>query len=216
MLRYTVRPLTNRHEFPGKHSYSDFSATWSDTLDVLEREIAALRGREVVIEVDVDERGIRNDGMLRSDARAKTPAVRIAFESKHGPLQYATDIFIGRTYRSRMESWQHNVRAIALGLEALRKVDRYGISRSGEQYRGYKALPPGIGLGATHMTQTDAIAVLAAAAGCNVGELWEDRADNLADLHRLARFKAHPDRLDGDQTAWDQVEQAARVLGLAS
>jgi len=34
------------------------------------------------------------------------------------------------------------VRAIALALEALRKVDRYGV-RSGSQYAGFKALPPG-------------------------------------------------------------------------
>lgn len=39
--------------------------------------------------------------------------------------------------------WQDNVRAIALGLEALRKVDRYGIGKRGEQYVGWRALPAG-------------------------------------------------------------------------
>jgi len=37
------------------------------------------------------------------------------------------------------EDWRHNVRSIALGLEALRAVDRYGISRRGEQYAGFRA-----------------------------------------------------------------------------
>jgi hypothetical protein len=45
-------------------------------------------------------------------------------------LVYATDA---------CEHWQHNVRSIALGLEALRAVDRYGISRRGEQYAGFRA-----------------------------------------------------------------------------
>lgn len=45
-------------------------------------------------------------------------------------LVYATDA---------CEFWQHNVRSIALGLEALRAVDRYGISRRGEQYAGFRA-----------------------------------------------------------------------------
>lgn len=50
-------------------------------------------------------------------------------------LVYATDV---------CEFWQHNIRSIALGLEALRAVDRYGISRRGEQYAGFRAaLTPG-------------------------------------------------------------------------
>lgn len=43
-------------------------------------------------------------------------------------LVYATDV---------CERWQHNVRSIALGLQALRAVDRYGISRRGQQYAGF-------------------------------------------------------------------------------
>lgn len=45
-------------------------------------------------------------------------------------LVYATDV---------CDLWQHNVRSVALGLEALRAVDRYGISRRGEQYAGFRA-----------------------------------------------------------------------------
>ena len=33
----------------------------------------------------------------------------------------------------------HNLRSIALGLKALRAVDRYGVSRRGEQYAGFRA-----------------------------------------------------------------------------
>jgi hypothetical protein len=62
-----------------------------------------------------------------------TPADFVAVQAATDPtrrLVYATDA---------CDFWQHNVRSIALGLEALRAVDRYGISRRGEQYAGYRA-----------------------------------------------------------------------------
>lgn len=57
----------------------------------------------------------------------------VAIQSATDPskrLVYATDCCC---------YWQHNVRSIALGLGALRAVDRYGISRRGEQYSGFRA-----------------------------------------------------------------------------
>jgi hypothetical protein len=50
-----------------------------------------------------------------------------------------------------------NARAIALGLEALRKVDRYRITKRGEQYTGWSALPPATPMGAAKMTADDAL-----------------------------------------------------------
>jgi hypothetical protein len=49
-------------------------------------------------------------------------------------FQFAVDMF---------PSWQDNLRAIALGLEALRKVERYGIANRGEQYAGWAQLTAG-------------------------------------------------------------------------
>lgn len=57
--------------------------------------------------------------------------MRISFKSKHGPLAYATGEF---------DDWRDNLRAIALSLEALRAVDRYGVSKRGEQYRGWRQI----------------------------------------------------------------------------
>jgi hypothetical protein len=59
---------------------------------------------------------------------------RIVPSAPNGRLVYATDC---------CDYWQHNVRSIALGLQALRAVDRYGITRRGEQYAGFAALPAG-------------------------------------------------------------------------
>ena len=38
--------------------------------------------------------------------------------------------------------------------------------------------------------------------------------EELRRIWRLARSRAHPDRRGGDRTAWDEVEIAARTLGL--
>lgn len=210
-MSYTVRPISDRSAFEGKRQSSPFQSSWSSTEELLLREVRALAGRDLVLELDVRERDLRIDGRLRADARPSSAAVRVAFESVHGPLAYATD---------RFPTWQANVRAIALGLEALRKVDRYGITKRGEQYAGWKALPSGSGGTSSHMTREEALGVL--------GKWGRMRYDLpaipaehvntdpgvLASLYREARRGAHPDRNQNDQTAWDLVEHAARVLGL--
>ena len=58
-----------------------------------------------------------------------------------------------------------------------------------------------------------AIGALEAIAG--VGETsGEPDDEELRRIWRLARSRAHPDRRGGDRTAWDEVETAARTLGL--
>lgn len=81
---------------------------------------------------------IRRHGGVKEAQKATHPdvggdardfaAVQAALERKR--LVYATDTCV---------YWQHNVRSIALGLEALRAVDRYGISKRGQQYAGFRA-----------------------------------------------------------------------------
>lgn len=122
--------------WPGKptaiRSHSQFSAKFTQTTELLSRELAHLNAKNVVLQIAMEDRDLRLDGMPRANARASHPGVILAFDSKWGPLKYATDEF---------RDWQDNVRAIALSMEALRKVDRYGVSKRGEQYTGWKALP---------------------------------------------------------------------------
>lgn len=64
---------------------------------------------------------------------------KLSFTSaKHGPMTYPCDAFTGRYYGD--VDWQVNLRAIALGLEHLRALDRYGIAGRGEQYAGWRAI----------------------------------------------------------------------------
>jgi hypothetical protein len=65
------------------------------------------------------------------------PGVEISFDSRaHGRQSFATDEY---------DDWQDNVRAIALSLEALRAVERWGVSK-GRQYAGFALLAAGPGL----------------------------------------------------------------------
>lgn len=138
MIQCVFRPLLwSGPETPAarRRSQYAFKAGWSDTLALLERELRHLDASRIVVEADFRERDLRIDGWPRADARIpQHPGVRVAFESRHGPLVYATD---------SCAWWQHNVRSIALGLEALRAVDRYGVTRRGEQYAGWKAITAG-------------------------------------------------------------------------
>lgn len=88
------------------------------------------RGRAILRRFNGDER--RAMRAAHPDVGGD-PADFVALQAALDPgrrLVYATDA---------CAFWQHNVRSIALGLEALRAVDRYGISRRGEQYAGYRA-----------------------------------------------------------------------------
>lgn len=111
-----------------------FRAPYQATIDLLEREVRMLGARRVVVELAISEADLRNDGQPYANTRPRHPGVTVAFDSKHGSLKYTAD---------RFATWQENLRAIALGLEALRKVDRYGMTSRGEQYAGWKALPSG-------------------------------------------------------------------------
>lgn len=180
--RFEIRPLGvwDRAVTTERASASRFRAAWSDTIDLLLREVEHLDGRIVVVQVDAEDGDVRRDGMLRARARVGFPGVKVSFESRFGPLTYATDAY---------ETWQANVRAIALGLGALRAVDRYGVTRSGEQYRGWSAIAATAA--ETALTVEEARRVLAEAAGVQPAELRTENAVTRA--YRTAAKTAHPD-----------------------
>lgn len=128
-------------EWPGELTRSrrpsPFRAGLTDTLDVLGREIQHLtttraqrESAEMLVAIPAGDMW-RLDGRPRAHAVATHPGVIFSLDSKHGHLSYPCDSFT---------TWQDNLRAIALALEALRKVDRYGVTKRGEQYRGFLAL----------------------------------------------------------------------------
>lgn len=182
---------------------SPFSARWDDTLDLLDRELHQLRARSVVFQIALREEGFRKtDGQPKTNAPPSHPGVILAFESKYGPLKYACD---------RFTDFQSNVRAIALGLEALRKVDRYGITKRGEQYTGWKALP-GAGGSVTTMTAEAAAEFVSRACGgaCSARALLQSVV-NVAPAYREAARRLHPDA-GGSTEDFQRLQEAKRVL----
>lgn len=212
MTTYTVKALDDYTIFTTPRSERkgvQFKANWETTRKDLNRELSHLDARGAVIEIAVQPHHIRKDGALRSDIPKNLPhpGVRLSFETEsHGLMSFTCDTYEAR-YFGQMADWQANLRAIVLTLEALRAVDRYGATQ-GEQYAGFAALPPGAGAVAVGgMTRTEAESVIAGVVGAF------DRSEGRERLRR-ARSMSHPDRHGGDQSLWDRVEQAARVLGL--
>lgn len=206
-MRYEVRPLevwTDPETNPRRGSHV-FKASWRDTLDLLGDEVEKLGGSLVVMQIDVREGDIRLDGMVRANAKVGHPGVAISFESKFGPLRYATDAHERQYGFAKLDGWQANVRAIALSLTALRAVDRYGVTRRGEQYTGWKAIEAPKAEFAT----ADAAA-----------EWMRKYADDALKLGEFPTFGAlyramaklmHPDK-GAPRADWDRLDEARRVL----
>jgi hypothetical protein len=132
----TISTWPGERTSPGFRRESPFKSSLGDSLSLLDRELRALRAFDVWLEVAIPPEQFRIDGRPRAHAFASHPGVVLSFTSRTlgKDLRYATD---------RFWKWQDNLRAIALGLEALRKVERYGIANRGEQYAGWAQLPPG-------------------------------------------------------------------------
>lgn len=187
-----------------KHSSSGWkekaAVLLSDNLDLLEREALHLGCKHLVIEADFKEGQIRQDGWPRADAKPSSPRVVISLlESKHGPLRYPCDTF---------DRFEDNVRAVALALEALRTVDRYGVTRRGEQYAGWKALPA-----STDATMTAAAAaeLLARYALVQDPERTLANSEYARSVVRMAVRATHPDA-GGRADDFHLVQTARKVL----
>lgn len=112
---------------------SPFKVGWQQTLDLLERELNHLSAKNITIEGFFHPSQIRNDGWPKSSARPSQPGVILSFDTKRGRMVMSCD---------RYPDWEANLRAIALTLERLRSVERYGITTERqEQYIGWLKLP---------------------------------------------------------------------------
>lgn len=210
----TLRPIDVwPHTVTSTRQRSNFSAPWRSTLDLLDREIFHLgnghRRPDSILQIAMRERDFRIDGMPRANAILSHPGVILNIESRHGALSYPCDKF---------DRWQDNLRAIALGLEALRKVDRYGITNTGQQYRGWQAIESAPSVDVLGAARTLLARVAYPDDSIERQTAWADQMATsqvvASTVVKRARKHAHPDRNGGDQSRWDEVEQALGVLGL--
>lgn len=180
---------------------SNFGTTLGKTIELLNRELRYLGAKNILIQMDCDESQIRNDGYPRSSCVAG-PRVIVSFDSKHGPLSYPCDTF---------KNWDCNIRAIALALEALRTVDRYGVTKRGEQYTGFKRL--GNGAAPAAMTIEQAATFIASVPGSHLASDILRERDLYRVSYRWAATKLHPDA-GGDTAKFQRLQDAKRVLDL--
>lgn len=200
-----LRPITSwPHAWTIDRRRAPFSATFDTTLRQLDYELYQLGpinsgNAPSVLQVAVAESKFRRDGMPRADANPEHPGVILSIESRHGALSYPCDTFT---------RWTDNLRAITLALEALRRVDRYGVTQSGQQYRGWQAIESAPA--EPDMNAEQLVSVLGAAAGLAT-PVFDTSAVNLARIYRTAKANTHPDR-GGDRADWDRVQKAAEQL----
>lgn len=179
--------------------YSRKPTPLSSTLAVLDRELRELGAKDREMLVAIAPHDFRLDGKPRAQAKAEHPGVILSFSTKFGPLSYAVDTFT---------TWQDNLRAIALGLEALRKVDRYGVTRHGEQYRGFLALEGATAMPSGFTSAQQALDFLLKKS--EYTRIPED-PNGLARVIRLAKRATHPDT-GGSAADFQRVTLAEQYL----
>lgn len=186
---------------PSQRRQPNFKASLTQTVKTLSTEIRNLcdtraqrESAELLIAIPAE--GFRLDGKPRANAYPEHPGVIFSLDSKHGRLSYPCDTFT---------TWQANLRAIALALEALRLVDRYGVTKRGEQYRGFLALESGVAGQAPFRTVDEVAGFLSTIAGSGEGQSW-------GVWLREAKRRSHPDAIGGDADVFSRVMLADAKL----
>lgn len=201
-------PETPRADRKSRYTFRSTAAvTRSDLIDEA-RHLAKGRAIDVIVELVAPDSAFYKDGTgLRADRshHVTHPGVVVRLVgTKHGDLRYACD---------RFEAWEANLRAIALGLSDLRRLERYGIARRGEQYVGWAALGSGTAMGAAPeaMTVEMAARVLAGATeGITAADVLAEPDDAKA-AYRVAAKRYHPDK-GGSTDTFQKVEEAWRLV----
>ncbi len=200
-LQATFRPLGR---WPGKETPSylrkraAFRIGYADRLNCLDHELSKLNAKNIVIQAQFEPKEIRQDGWPRSSARPKGPAIIVSFKGSMGPISFPCD---------RYTAWEDNLYAIALSLEALRAVDRHGVTQNAEQYKGWTQIAAPAAEGFSSALQ--ASAWLAKEASVVDGRPLSGEALTFA--YRVAAKTSHPDT-GGDVAKFRQLQDAMRIL----
>ncbi len=202
-VSFTFRPLSGVWPDDGRRSYKScrFRAGYSVTIGELDTELGRISVYGAVIELDLDERDIRMDGLPRAHAKPASPKVRLSFNHPEiGPLQYPCDTY---------SHWHDNLRAILKTLEAQRDMDRHGATRHHQQYQGWKQLPGTIQVA---MTVEGAAKFIADTKGVvhEAKHILTDQ-DGYRKAYRRSATIHHPDS-GGSHEQFLKLQEATRIL----
>jgi hypothetical protein len=179
---------------PARRERSRFKSSYAKTLALLERELGRIQASHVLIQAWFRADQIRNDGWPYARATPRDVGVILTFTRGGQVVSMPCD---------RFDSFDDNLRAIGLSLEALRMVDRYGVTRNGEQYRGFTSLPSAAP--AAEDLDSD-LELLARLSGLTEGELRR-QFDALRTAYTVAARKTHPD-LGGSKESFSRTRRA--------
>lgn len=187
-LQATFRHWENPPRTGGNQT-SLFRCGPTKAYQMLADEVRRIGGDAVIIEAGFREDQIRNDGWPYSSARPSHSAVRVSFHSRHGPLSFECG-----TYKTIDD----NLYAIALTMQALRAVDRYGAVKGAQQYKGWKQLP---GDQPPEQPTTAVDLRMAAAFLCKLAGEPDSMIpavlnlpSSIREVYRAAALRCHPDR----------------------
>lgn len=200
-----IKPLDQWHgERTVEPRYSPFRVRgMGDTMDVLTRELKQIGAERVILLVDIDRSRFRKDGRPAVGAVARSAGVILEIgDSEVGHLRFPCDTF---------HRWEDNLRGIALSMEALRKVDRYGVTKRAEQYTGWKELTGGR-QGLPTMSREEAWEAVCENAGLPYVPYADLTDYKRREIAKMAKKAAHPDQHGGNEDFWNQVDNALQII----
>ena len=178
---------------PHKQKDGPFAVAYSKLLDDLERELTAIRAKDIVIQGYWQREQIRNDGWPRSGQNPSGPGIILSFLKKGKPISMPCD-----TYKQ----WQQNLRAINLTLTALRAINRYGVTQRDEQYKGFAKLE------APKNTAAEALQFIVTLIEWSPDHVKAD----LEAAYKAAARQAHPDLNGGSHEMFVRLQQHYQTL----
>lgn len=138
-MRATWRPLAQWPYPQRAQQHDQFKSaknalSWDRVLQELEWELERNGADDVLIGVVAPSTAVGISGQLRYRSQVTHPGAEVSFDHGGQRITFHTDAY---------DSLQSNLRAITLGLAALRAVDRYGITSGREQWAGFAQLSAG-------------------------------------------------------------------------
>jgi hypothetical protein len=171
-----------------------------------------LRAADPVVELALHEKQFTREGTPYRDAAPDHPGVIVRMRKPVTNPRGQRDMVPLYFPAGRFRSWQANLRAVAIALEDLRRIDRYGVTQNSQQYLGFgKYLPGPVHEGI--MTLESAASFVVAVTpdlGIPAGDLIE-KADLWRANYREAAAKLHPDA-GGDANEWAKLQAAKTLL----
>jgi hypothetical protein len=171
---------------------------------VLAIEAANLGARDVIVEAGWATTQLHKDGMPYSSEQPSHPSVKVYVRASKGELVFPS---------TRWKTAEWNLAAVARTLEALRRIDGWGVTAGAEQYSGWKRLPAVGPQGMTREQAADVIAELATRVGIEAPA--RDLLGSFAFAkmaHRGISKQLHPDTPGGDADAMRRLNEALAAL----